>query len=400
VAYFTRQTAKAFFAPFAALSWPGFSTSSLVDKPVPAKSLLVTASDGVQSNLLMWTPPANVAATDYFLDPNVPVLFIPGASVDHRIFAMPTLQLNAIEYFTSQGATCFCVTHRVGRTEVAKQGWSTYDARLDIAAALDYIWKQWPPGTKVYIVAHCAGSVALSIGLLDGTIPTQNIIGMTCSNVFMNPKFATVNALKAGLPISLSTIYEKLAGQWFSCSSERDDSFVQTLLNQTLRFYPVGSRKEICNSVVCHRSELVFGRLWSHDKLNSETHSRLDDFLGGVSMHCLKNLVHNGTKGYVTTWPSPLADDRNTSSAISLVTDENVKRFLNVPIYFFSGSNNAVYSPESTDMSYTRLRGLGDEGQYERDVFEGFGHLDCWMGETGKTVIWPRVRAHMKKVSQ
>ena len=260
VSYFTRQTAKAFFAPFAALSWPGFSTSSLLDKPVPAESLLVTASDGVPLNLLMWTPPARMAASDYFLDPNVPVLFIPGASVDHRIFAMPTLQTNAIEYFTSQGATCFCVTHRVGRTEVAKQGWSTYDARLDIAAALAYIWKRYPPGTKVYIVAHCAGSVALSMGLLDGTIPTQNIIGITCSNVFMNPKFATVNALKAGLPISLSTIYEKVAGQWFSCSSEKDDSFVQKLLNQALRFYPVGSRTEICNSVVCHRSELVFGR--------------------------------------------------------------------------------------------------------------------------------------------
>lgn len=117
-------------------------------------------------------------------------------------------------------------------------------------------------------------------------------------------------------------------------------------------------------------------------------------------MHCLKNLVDNGTKGYVTTWPSPLSGDRNTSSATSLVTDENVKRFISVPIYFFSGSNNAVYSPESTDLSYTRLRGLGDEGQYERDVFEGFGHLDCWMGETGETVIWPRVREHMKKVSK
>jgi hypothetical protein len=31
-------------------------------------------------------------------------------------------------------------------------------------------------------------------------------------------------------------------------------------MNQVLRFYPVGSRKELCNSVVCHRSELAFGR--------------------------------------------------------------------------------------------------------------------------------------------
>jgi hypothetical protein len=109
--------------------------------------------------------------------------------------------------------------------------------------------------------------------------------------------------------------------------------------------------------------------------------------------------MHNGIHGYVTTWPSPLADGGD-APATTLVADANLRRLLNVPIYFFSGSENAVYSPESTDISYTTLRGLGDEGQYERDVFDGFGHLDCWMGEKAATVIWPIVRQHMKKVSK
>jgi hypothetical protein len=57
-----------------------------------------------------------------------------------------------------------------------------------------------------------------------------------------------------------------------------------------------------------------------------------------------------------------------------------------------------MYRPEATDTSYTILRDRFEEGQYERDVFEGFGHLDCWMGEKAAEVIWPRVRAHMVKV--
>lgn len=255
-AYFAKQTSKVFLGPFAALVYPGFAISTLGDKPLPVESHIITASDKVESDLLMWTPPVKMAPSDYFLDPKVPVLFIPDASVDHHIFAMPTLRLNAIEYFTAQGATCFCVTHRVGKTEVAKQGWSTYDARLDIAAALEYILKRYSPGTKVYIVAQGAGSIALSIGLLDGSISTQNIQGITASNVFMNPIFK----IKASRLISLATIYGKLAGPWFSCTSEKDDALIQRILNQALRFYPVGSRKEICSSVVCHRSELVFGR--------------------------------------------------------------------------------------------------------------------------------------------
>jgi hypothetical protein len=115
-------------------------------------------------------------------------------------------------------------------------------------------------------------------------------------------------------------------------------------------------------------------------------------------MHCLKHLTHNGSRGYVTTWPSPKADTGD-ASATNLVTEANLQRLLNIPIYFFSGAENASYSPESTDISYTTLRRVGDEGLYDRDAFDGFGHLDCWMAEKAATVIWPRVREHMKKVS-
>jgi hypothetical protein len=257
VCYFTKQTAQAFFAPLSALAWPASGFTSLADKSPPAESRLVAASDGVESNLLTWNPTNQM---DCFLDPKVPLLFIPGASVDHCIFAMPTIPLNAIEYFTAQGATCFCLIPRFGKTEAAKEGWSAYDARLDIAAALHCILKRYSFGTKVYIVAHCVGSASLSMGLLDGTIPTQHIQGITCSNLFMNPIFPTVNKIKASSPISLATIYEKAAGPWFSCTTEKDDGFIQQILNQVLRFYPVGSRREICNSVVCHRCDLVFGR--------------------------------------------------------------------------------------------------------------------------------------------
>jgi hypothetical protein len=113
------------------------------------------------------------------LSPHVPILFVPGIAVDHNIFATPTIELNAIEFFTRSGATCFCITHRVGKTPIAEDGWSTYDARLDVAAALNHITKCHPPGTKVYVVAHCAGSIALSMGLLDGTIPAESIKGIS-----------------------------------------------------------------------------------------------------------------------------------------------------------------------------------------------------------------------------
>lgn len=81
--------------------------------------------------------------------------------------------------------------------------------------------------------------------------------------MFFNPKFATMNTLKAESPFRLPALYKKLAGDWFDCASSAKDAFVQRFTNQLLRFYPVGGGDEICNSNTCHRSELIFGRFVS-----------------------------------------------------------------------------------------------------------------------------------------
>jgi hypothetical protein len=54
-----------------------------------------------------------------------------------------------------------CISHRVGRTMNAQKGFTTIDARLDIVAALAYI-RASQSVDMIYIIAHCAGSVALA----------------------------------------------------------------------------------------------------------------------------------------------------------------------------------------------------------------------------------------------
>lgn len=260
LSYFTKQAANIFFAPLSYLQWPTPTFNGYINVTAISQTIEVDASDGVRLTMQMWTPLGKDASS------NAPtILFVPGAAVDHQIFALPTIENNAVDYFRNAGYQVYCVTHRVGKTMTAQKGYTTFDARLDIAAALAYIRKAQEahthkPAEKIYVIAHCAGSVALSIGLLDGTIPADWIKGITASNVFMNPNFAKVNLMKASLPIPMNGIYSKVAGSWFGCASSTDDSLIQQVLNQVLRFYPVGERAEICNSVVCHRSSLVFGR--------------------------------------------------------------------------------------------------------------------------------------------
>ncbi|KAK1993063.1 glucose-methanol-choline oxidoreductase [Colletotrichum falcatum] len=392
--YFTAKAASAFLTPFTPQMWPSLPFHSY-ENPTPwTKEYVVEANDRVKSKLYMWSPHGENGADRA---DGAPIVFlIPGAAVDHQIFALPTIKTNAVNYFRKKGYRVYSMTHRVGKTVVAQQGWTAYDARRDIHAALKEIRKMHTivdkadgsgPTHMTYVVAHCAGSVALASGLLDGTIPRQWLSGVTASQVFMNPMFAKVNNIKASLPISMANIYNLVQGKWFDCTSTPQDGYLQQAINQVLRFYPVGHRNEICNSVVCHRSSLVFGRLWSHKGLNEATHSQLENFLGGTSMASLNHLMYQGTHGFVT-------DSQNEN----LVTPQNIARLKGLDIFFFSGNENDVYAPDNTDTSFTTLSEANGGVCYERQVFNGFGHLDAWMSPNAHREVFPRVLHHMEKV--
>jgi hypothetical protein len=324
-----------------------------------------------------------------------PILLVGGASVDSQMFALPTIPFNFVDYLLEKGYTIYCVVHRVGRTPIAKGNWTTYDARLDIAAATKYILTA-EHIEKIYAVVHCAGSTAMAMGLLDGSI--QGIGGLTASQVFMEPVFAEVNMLKAKIKPSMATVYNKVIGPWYDCVSGKEDTIFQECLNQALRAYPEGAKTEICKSVVCHRSELVFGRyarlrmadfrLWTHDNFNEATHLNLGNFLGGVSMNCLNHLMFMGREGYVVD-----------NTLHSLLTPKNIQRLENIPILFIHGSNNAVFNPESTMKDYDLLRERFGSGSYERVEYAGKGHLDCWMGKASFEDVYPRVEQHARKTA-
>lgn len=442
--FFTRKSMGLFLAPFAPLQYPSSAYSGYINPTLPDVSFDIYAADDVCTKLHMW----HATAKPHGGGPVHDLFLIPGASVDHQVFALPTIPYNAVNYFTRAGYRVFVTVHRIGQLMIAENNWTTYDARLDIKACLSYIryirrvehaishkldagesakskWRQdclsyfrshklseddlakskWQP-PKTYCVAHCMGSVAFSCGLLDGTIPASWIKGVTCSQVFMHPIWNSANMIKASLgPVPLDKMYKLLAGSWFSCSTSHDDSLVQRLLNQALRFIP-DARKEICNSASCHRISLTFGRCWNHRNLNEATHRQIDRFFGGVNMTLLQLLMKMGVDSHAMS-NGPLFE--------RLTTPENINRLRNVPILLFVGSDNAVLSPEATEKTYevlcdtfgTKTGGdsvCGDEPcntghiDYRRRVVPGYGHLDCWMGRNAWKDVYPMVREEVDRV--
>ncbi|KAH8908597.1 FAD/NAD(P)-binding domain-containing protein [Coniochaeta sp. PMI_546] len=389
--FFTRKSLSLFLAPLTPLQYPSQTYSGYINNTPPDDSIAIYASDGVCTRMHIWEP-TSVPGND---EKNIKNLFmIPGASVDHQIYALPTIPFNAVNYFTRAGYRVHISVHRIGQLMVAENMWTTYDARLDLKACLEYIRSRHGPA-KIYTIAHCMGSVAFSTGLLDGTIPASWILGITCSQVFMNPIWQTLNMIKvmAG-PVPLDRVYRWLAGTWFSCSTSRDDTLVQKAINQLLRLYP-DERRELCNNAACHRTSFVFGRCWNHRNLNEATHRQIDRFFGGVNTRLLNLLMRQGFEGHVM---------RNAPLYDVLTTRENVARLKGVPIMLFVGGDNAVLSPESTSRTYEILcdtfgsEGGGEGVDYRRKVVPGYGHLDCWMGRNAWKDVYPFVREEVDRV--
>ncbi|KAL7922808.1 hypothetical protein ACQKWADRAFT_291486 [Trichoderma austrokoningii] len=398
LAFFASKSVSHLMTPLAPLEYMDERAVLYMNHTPPTQTFTIVSEDGIETQLHAWEPNLNTVATDSNGMPvRIENLFmIPGASVDHQIFALPTIPFNAVNYFVRAGYRVWVTVHRICLLESTyRQPWTTYDSRLDIKACFEHIRRTHGAG-KIYTIAHCMGSVAYSCGLLDGTIPSDWVSGITCSQTFMNPIWNTLNMIKATSPLALDTIYKSGFGDWFEIGSSVQDPWAQRLLNQLLRLHPE-RREEMCKNAACHRSSLVFGRCWSHRNLNEATHRNIDRFFGGCSMHLINLLKRMGSRGEVST---------NEPEYIELTTPENVERLRGLPFLFFVGGDSAVLSPRATEKTYERLTdtfgisaGLpGGDIQYRRRVVPGYGNLDCWIGRNAWRDVYPFVREEIDRV--
>lgn len=384
--FFSRKSLSLLLAPLAPLQYPKSEDIGYINPTPPDQTVRIMALDGVETLMQVWEPthvPGNNLA-------NIHNLFmVPGAAVDHQIFAMPTIPFNAVNFLTRAGYRIFVSVHRICMLPVAEDLYTTYDTRLDLRGCLEHIRKVYGPA-KVYTIAHCMGSVALSCGMLDGTVPTDWILGLTCSQTFMNPVWGPANIAKvlAG-PIPMDKFYTMLAGTWFDCSTSPDDPLLQRVINQLLRLYPQ-TRKEMCHNAACHRCSLVFGRCWNHRNLNEATHRQMDRFFGGVNMRLLGLLMKIGYEGHVMS---------NLPDAKRLTTPENIQRLKGLPFLLWVGGDNAVLSSEATERTFETLCDtFGNDGLYRRRVVPGYGHLDGWMGRNAWKDVYPFVLEEVDRV--
>jgi hypothetical protein len=222
------------------------------------------------------------------------------------------------------------------------------------------------------------------MGLLDGTIQSNHLLGATANSVFMNQVFGYWNSLK-GRTTLLIQFYELLAGDYFPIVSGAKSVLFQRLLDTLLRFYPVGHARDLCTSTACHRTSFAFGLLWNHKNLDMGLHENVHQFFAGAHTKFMKQVVRMGTRGICMD-----------NGLCPLLTAENLQRLQGLPILFVSGMENQVFNPESTLKDYELLRRRFGERLYRRFLVEGYGHLDPIIGKDAVDDVYWRIFAHLR----
>jgi cholesterol oxidase len=66
------------------------------------------------------------------------------------------------------------------------------------------------------------------------------------------------------------------------------------------------------------------------------------------------------------------------------------------PILFIAGAENQIFYPATSERTYRVLCDRNGSGFYQRQVFPGYAHMDCFVGKTASSDIFPALAAHLE----
>ncbi len=306
-----------------------------------------------------------------------PVLLIHGLGVSSRIFSLDTINTNLTEYLVQNQYDVWLLDLRSSIDLSASNLQFTLDtlAQQDMPAAVSKVLELTGHKT-LQAVAHCAGSNALVMSLLNGL---QGVRSMVCSQTLTDFYTPKLTRLKAGL---FMPGLMKLTGiKSLNAYVDENSDWKQKLLDMALRFHPLES-EERCQNANCHRITFMYGHLYEHDKLNTATHNTLHELFGIANISTFEHLALMIRK-------KKLVNDQGQDTYM-----KNLKN-LRLPTLILHGEENACYLPKSTEKSLFRLIKVNGNEYYQREIIPDYGHIDCIIGANASDDVYPYIVKHL-----
>jgi pimeloyl-ACP methyl ester carboxylesterase len=298
-----------------------------------------------------------------------PVILSPGTAMTALSYCVDSVQENLVEFLVARGFDVWLFDWRTSPLLAAHKHPYTFDdvARYDWPAAVDEVTRR-TGADRVLVLAHCLSSPCLLLSLVRGYLPASRIQAIVASQVALHLVLTNLGRMK------LATRVDRLlpAGEMMhqipaDVSSGRSDSAVSFLAAVLPRAYS-------CDNPACYRQSATFGDLIQHSNVGPSTHF----MMGELVPECVTGFLRD-----VAVW----------ARRIDVLTDDDRKHLdrLRLPITLVSGSLNRMFVPESTQLTYDLLERENGAAYYDRILIDGYGHLDCYIGDDARTAVWPRL---------
>ncbi len=310
-----------------------------------------------------------------------PVILSHGLGVSSLIFSIDTIETNLVEYLFAHGYDVWLLDYRASIDLPSSYQRSTAD---DVAT------KDYPPAVEkvlgvtgaesVQMLVHCYGSTTFFMAMLAGL---KGVRSAVCSQIATDIVAHPLTRFKTGLHVA--DALDKLGVQDLTAYTDTHADWKERLFNAAVKLYPL-EHNEHCNSPVCQRITFLYSLLYQHEQLNQATHDALHEMFGVANIGALEHLGMLVRTKYLV---GAKGED---------VYMPHLER-LAIPITFIHGGNNECFLPQSTALTYERLREKNGGDLYSRHVIPGYGHIDCIYGANAVNDVYPYMLQHLEETA-
>lgn len=311
-----------------------------------------------------------------------PIMMVHGFSGNSQTFSIGTIDTNLAEYFFEHGYDVWLFDYRLSNLLPSSKNQYTVDevAKFDYPAAIDEI-KKVTGAAEIDILAHCVGSIALFMAMLNGLKGVKSIVSaQIAANFYAAPQVKW----KAGLHVP--EVLDALGIKSLTAYTSTEETWFEKLYDNALKLYaePIAGD---CDNPTCHRMTFMFGPLFEHDQMNKATHDIEVEMFQNANMRTYEHLTLMIRKHILVN-----AEGED-------IYMDNLNR-LNIPIAFIHGEKNQLFDPKSTKTTYDELCAVNGKDNYEYHLIKGYGHNDCMYGKNTAKDVYPILLNHFEKSNQ
>ncbi len=297
-----------------------------------------------------------------------PLILAPGTAMTALSYLADTTQESFAEFLADQGFDVWLFDWRTSPLLDSHHEAYTFDdvARCDWPAVIDYVLGE-TGRPSASVLAHCLSAPCLLLSLVRGYLPSTRIKALVASQAGLHLVLNRATRIKIGLRVDQLLPGNAMVHQ--SSDGPRRGAW-DLVVGLVGAIWP---KSYSCTNAACHRQSATFGDIVSHDRINDTTHELMGAHVPEVNSTFVKDAADLGRKSCILT-----AEDRGHLERLA------------VPLLLVSGAQNQMLLPEGTRRTYELLRQVHGD-LIEREVFPGFGHLDCYLGTGAREVVWERL---------